>query len=481
MHELTHHMLHAILQELGGGDARCSFHDEDSLPSIFGTSDLAAASIAAAGAMLARLPGVGGEVAVSRRLASLWFGMSIQPDGWQLPPLWDAVAGDYRAADRWIRLHTNAPHHRAAALAVLGCAAEREAVARAVAGWQADDLEAAVLAQGGCAATMRSVAEWREHPQGHALADEPLFTQDARPRAAVAAGVAPGAAGQAAASSGRGAEAGAGASGSAGRNWRPDPKRPLQGIRVLDLTRVLAGPIATRFLAGFGAEVLRIDPPTWDEAGVIPEVTLGKRCARLDLTAAADRAIFERLLAEADVLVHGYRNGALEDLGYGPEARAALNPDLIDVSLNAYGWSGPWRDRRGFDSLVQMSCGIADAGMSARAAEKPVPLPVQALDHATGYLMAAAVVHGLRVRLEEQQVLRIRLSLARTARLLTETPRPAERAPWEPLRASDIAPALEQTSWGRARRLHAPLSVGDTRMHWTRPATALGTAAPRWE
>lgn len=449
MHELSHQMLDAIQRELGGHPAQCVFRDEDSLPSIFGTSDLAAASVGAAGLMLAQLPGVGGDVTVSRRLSSLWFNWSLQPQGWEPPPLRDVVTGDYRAADRWIRLHTNAPHHRAAALAVLDCAPEREAVVRAVAAWQADELEAAVVAQGGCAATMRSIDEWREHPQGRALSEAPLFLQESRECAPWA--------------------------------WRPDAARPLRGLRVLDLTRVLAGPVATRFLAGFGADVLRIDPPTWDEAGVIPEVSLGKRCARLDLRKADDHAVFARLLSETDVLVHGYRNGALDHLGFSAQERAALNPDLIDVSLNAYGWSGPWCDRRGFDSLVQMSCGIADAGMSAQGAAKPVPLPVQALDHATGYLMAAAVLRGVRARSDERRAMRIRLSLARTARLLVESPRPPERAEWQPLRDADVAPDIEQTSWGPARRVMAPVTIGGVRMRWDRPATALGSAEARWE
>jgi crotonobetainyl-CoA:carnitine CoA-transferase CaiB-like acyl-CoA transferase len=178
---------------------------------------------------------------------------------------------------------------------------------------------------------------------------------------------------------------------------------------VLDLTRVLAGPVATRFLAGYGADVLRIDPPGWNEPGVIPEVTLGKRCARLDLTQAADRATFETLLAEADVLVHGYRPAALERLGYSEAYRRQRNPSLIDVALDAYGWTGPLAGRRGFDSLVQMSCGIADHGMRRQGAGKPVPLPVQALDHATGYLIAAAVVRALIARLSDGRVQQARL------------------------------------------------------------------------
>ena len=147
-------------------------------------------------------------------------------------------------------------------------------------------------------------------------------------------------------------------------------------------------------------------------------MTLGKRCARLDLRQASDRSRFERLIAETDVFVHGYRPEALDGLGFGEDMRRAFNPGLVDVRLDAYGWSGPWRNRRGFDSLVQMSTGIAAAGLKWRSADKPVPLPVQALDHATGYLMAAAAVRGLTLRLTEEETLTARLSLARTAELL---------------------------------------------------------------
>jgi hypothetical protein len=134
---------------------------------------------------------------------------------------------------------------------------------------------------------------------------------------------------------------------------------------------VLADPVASRFLAAYGANVLRIDPPGWEEPGVVPEVTLGKRCARLDLRRAEDRATFEALLSEADILLHGYRPSALDRLGFDSGTRCGLSPGLIAVCLCAYGWSGPWAARRGFDSLVQMSTGIADAGMRWRNADKP--------------------------------------------------------------------------------------------------------------
>ena len=191
-----------------------------------------------------------------------------------------------------------------------------------------------------------------------------------------------------------------------------DRARPLAGVRVLDLTRILAGLIATRFLAGFGAEVLRIDPPNWDEPTIAPEVTLGKRCARLDLSGAGGRERWLALLSQADVVIHGYRPDALERLGLGVETRRRARPGLIDVSLDAYGWTGPWAGRRGFDSLVQMSSGIAEEGMRRASAEIPTPLPAQALGHATGYLMAAAAVRGLSASRASGEGSLVRVSLA---------------------------------------------------------------------
>ncbi|MDP4003996.1 CoA transferase [Methylobacterium sp. NEAU K] len=419
------------------------------LPSAFRVSDLAAGTVAAAALALAEVAGVDGPVKVDRRLASFWFATALRPEGWRVPAPWDPVAGDYRARDGWIRLHTNAPHHRAAAERVLGSQADRAGMGRAVAGWAKAELEAAILAEGGCAAEMRGLDDWAAHPQGRAVAAEPLVAfEPAADRTA--------------------------------SRWRPLPGRPLEGLRVLDLTRVLAGPVATRFLAGFGADVLRIDPPDWDEPALVPEVTLGKTCARLDLRRDADRATFEGLLAGADVFVHGYRPGALDGLGYGAQARRALAPGLVDVSLDAYGWTGPWAGRRGFDSLVQMSCGIARAGQLWRGADRPVPLPVQALDHATGYLMAAAVLRLLARRLADGTGGAARLSLARTAALLAAAgPSAAEEEP-APEGPEDLAREVEATSWGPARRLRPPVAVAGVAMRWGRAARLLGDDAPAW-
>ena len=259
---------------------------------------------------------------------------------------------------------------------------------------------------------------------------------------------------------------------------------PLQGIRVLDLTRVLAGPVASRFLARFGADVLRVDPPHWEEPGVIPEVTLGKRCSGLDLAKNEDRNRFERLLRDADILLHGYRPGALAGLGYDRASVLAINPGLIDVSLSAYGHSGPWATRRGFDSLVQMSCGIAEWGMQQAQSAEPQPLPVQALDHATGYLMAAAAVRALRIRKEQKRILQAQLSLARTALLLATSQRnqllSGANTKMQAASESDLDPWLEKTSWGTAKRLRFPARLAGMTTQWKRPATELRTTNAVW-
>ncbi len=436
------------------GGPRLSFNvvGEGSLPSWFRVTDLAAATIGAAGGMLARLmmPSEGRQqgIIVDRRLASLWFRQSLHPIGWGLPPKWDSVAGVYETKDGWIRLHTNASHHRKAALAVLEVEGDHKAVADAVSAWEGETLETAIVDAGGCAAILRSLDAWAAHPQGAAVGSEPLIAWQE-------------------------------SADSTSSRTTPHSGAPLYGVRILDLTRVLAGPICTRFLAGFGADVLRIDPKEWNEPAVLPETTLGKRCARLDLRDPQDRAIFEALLATADVLVHGYRSGALDGLGFDAVARRTINPNLVDVSLNAYGWSGPWSGRRGFDSLVQMSSGLADLGMQKAAAYQPIALPVQALDHATGYLMAAAVLHGLQKR-GEGVVLSARLSLARTAHLLSMARTSSREADIAEVGEEDFTRDLEETGWGPARRLRFPMTVDGLPPHWRYPARPLGSVQAAW-
>lgn len=424
------------------------------LPSAFHVTELAAATIGVASLAVAELSAVASgalpTVGIDRRLASYWFLTSLRPQDWSLPPQWDPIAGDYQAADGWIRLHTNAPHHRDVVLSVLGTPIDKSSVEQAVEKWNAADLEAAIVERGGCAASMRTQQAWAEHPQGLAVNAEPLihlaWTTAATPA-----------------------------------HWTPMAERPLQGIRVLDLTRILAGPVATRFLAAFGADVLRIDPFGWEEPGTVPEVVLGKRCARLDLKTAEGRDRLSHLIAGADVIVHGYRPGALADLGFDPAQRRAINPNLIDVCLDAYGWTGPWKGRRGFDSLIQMSTGIADTGMRLMGRDRPTPLPGQSIDHGTGYLMAAAVVRGLTERLRTGRVLEARASLARTAQLLVSAGhQSADTTAFLPEQQEDLSDAIERTGWGPARRLRPPAAIDGVTMGWDLPAPKLGSSPPVW-
>lgn len=440
---MTHIFRTQIAQSLGADmtpKVQVEEHSPACLGSVFDVSELAFSSMHAAAAEMTALRGAG-AVKLDQRLALMWFGMTLRPSGWDLPSAWDPIAGDYRTADGWIRLHTNAPHHRAAALAVLKCAAYRETVADRVRQWGKTELEAAIVAASGAAAAMHSAETWRHHPQGQAVASEPLI------------------------------------------DWKVSgitrKSVAFEGLRVLDLTRVLAGPVATRFLAAFGAQVLRLDPPHWAEPGLEPEVTLGKRCAGLDLTQQRDRQVFERLLREADVVVHGYRPGALKALGYGDDVLHEHAPSAIRVTLNAYGWTGPWSSRRGFDSLVQMSSGIAAEGQRILAHDRPVPLPVQALDHATGYLMAAAVLRALRLR-QHGQVMSARLSLARTAHLLLAGPAMDGATSMPPETEADLAGEVERTAWGPARRLKFPVSVEGNGPCWPRPAGPLHRQSPVW-
>lgn len=296
---------------------------------------------------------------------------------------------------------------------------------------------------------MRSIDEWASHPQGKIVAGEPLIIWDGPGQVS-------------------------------DHKWTSDPARPLSGLRVLDLTRVIAGPVATRFLAGFGADVLRIDPPYWDEPGVVPEVTLGKRCAKLDLKSQSGLDALRALLAEADILVHGYRSDALDSMGLDVGTRQAIRPGLIDISLDAYGHNGPWQRRRGFDSLVQFSSGIAAEGMDWRNSDVPVSLPVQALDHATGYLLAAAAVRGVISRSTGAVATTGRLSLARTAKLLIDHKASASIAAFAPSADLDFAEAVERTDWGAARRLLPPADIGGAPMAWSRPAAKLGSGAAVW-
>ena len=385
-------------------------------------------------------------VRVDRAHAALAFRREryARPLGWELPPLWDPIAGDYATRDGWIRLHTNYSHHRRAALAVLGVEPARDAVAPAVAGWPSEELEQAVLDRGGCAAAMRTLDAWRAHPQGAAVAREPVVAIER-----------------------------------SGPAMLPASRvvRPLSGVRVLDLTRVIAGPVCTGFLAAWGADVLRLDPPGFEEVpGLLPETTAGKRRAMLDLRDPRGRDRFAELLRDAHVLVTGYRPDALPRLDLAPARLRAQHPSLLVATLDAYGFTGPWARRRGFDSLVQMSTGIAARGAEVYGPSSPHPLPAQALDHASGFLLAAGVCRALA----DGAAGEVRVSLARRAALLVDLGErdPSTRGPGE----EDLEPWLEEvpTAWGPLRRVRLPGEIEGVASAVGPPPGPLGSDPPAW-
>jgi hypothetical protein len=436
---------------------------EQVLPGPFDVTALAAATVAAAtlavaefGADLAEVPAVG----VDRVAAAAAFRSDalLQPVGWELPPIWDPIAGNYQARDGWIRLHTNYAYHRDAAVRALGLDpagdVDGEQVAGLVRELGADELEQRVVAEGGCAAALHTGPEWAVHPHGRIAATQPAVTLTHAPSPE-----------------------------SAGRRGAGFDVGPLSGLRVLDLTRVMAGPVCTRTLAAWGADVLRIDPPGFAEVpALLPEMTTGKHCTELDLRAEPDRHRFGSLLAEADVIVHGLRPGALAGLGYSDQVLRSINPRLCIATESAYGWDGPWAGRRGFDSLVQLSCGIAAAAAAAVGSDRPGALPCQALDHGVGYLMAAAICRGL-TDAGERGPAGIRATLVGTANLLTHAPvspvpEPGEIAP--PAMNLAAMRVRRETFWGPVNAIGQPGTIGGAAGNWRVQAGPLGRHQPQF-
>ncbi|MFF1277208.1 CoA transferase [Streptomyces marokkonensis] len=357
----------------------------------------------------------------------------------------------WRTADGWVRTHANYPHHRARLLAALGVAEDPDAVAAALAERSAAEIEETVSAAGGLAVALRTPGEWAAHGQGAAVRGRPLVERarlDSAPARVLTR---------------------------VGR----DPLLPAAGLRVLDLTRVIAGPVATRTLALLGADVLRVDSPGLPE---IPDqhadTGFGKRSALLDL--GAGRETLEELLGSADVVVTGYRPGALDRFGLTPGALAARRPGVVVAELSAWGAYGPWGGRRGFDSLVQVATGIA---VFEGAQGRPGALPAQALDHGTGYLLAAGVLRALTEQTEEGGSRLVRVALARTAGWLLEGAG-REGAAGGRRAGDDLDPgpwlAEADGPLGRLRYALSPVTFADGPRDWARPPGGWGTDPARW-
>ncbi|KAK7048113.1 CoA-transferase family III domain-containing protein [Favolaschia claudopus] len=341
--------------------------------------------------------GIDQEVNVDARHAVLEF----HSEAWhtvdgELPGgIWDTIAGLYQTRDGYVRIHTNFPHHRAGILSILNLPnvpeITRDSVQSALNTWNAVEFETEAAARVMCATAMRSFEVWSQHPHAKQLDGVP-------PVRIVKIGDAP------------------------KREVSSDSRfaRPLDGIRVLDLSRVLAGPVAGRTLAAHGADVLLVTSPHLPSLPTLDvDTSRGKRTTQLDLISPHELEKLKRLASTADVFLQAYRPGGLAAKGFGPTELAALRPGIVSANLTAWGWQGPWKDRRGFDSLVQTATGfnVAEAAAYAEFTGdqhplKPRPLPMQALDHAAGYLLAFGINAALCKTVTEGGSWEVQVSLA---------------------------------------------------------------------
>jgi len=431
---------------------------EPVLPSSFAVGTGAQASIAAAALAATEVwrlrTGRRQQVAVAMRDAAIEFRSEryVRLDGAPMKELWDKTAGLYQVGDgRFVRLHTNFPHHRDGMLKLLGCGNSREAVQRALDGWEGEKLETAA-AEAGLVATMtRSFAEWDASGQGRAIASLPPFTIEK-------IGEAP-----------------------------PQPltagERPLAGVRVLDLTRVIAGPVCGRTLAAHGADVMLVTAAHLPQMmPLVIDSGRGKLSVSIDLRDTAGRDQLAALAREADIFVQGYRPGAIAHNGFGAEEVTRLRPGIVYVSLCAYSHEGPWSGRRGFDSLVQNANGLNDAEAQAAGSAQPKPLPCQSLDHGAGYFMAFGAMTALKRRITEGGSWHVRVSLAQAGHWLRGLGRVANGLACPDPDFEAVRDRLEDSDsgFGRLTAVRHSAVLSETPARWTRPSAQLGTHAPTW-
>jgi crotonobetainyl-CoA:carnitine CoA-transferase CaiB-like acyl-CoA transferase len=453
----------ADLWRLAGGDpsaldAVTLTGEEPQLPSSFRLGAAAQASIAAAGFAAAQVwklrSGQSQGVAVDMRHAVIECRSEryLRVDDKPPPPAWDAIAGVYKTGDqRFVRLHTNFPQHRDAVCRVLNCKPERDEVQAALMQWNGEAFETAAYAGGCVVALMRSHDEWSDLPHAKALAALPPISIEKIGEAAP-------------------------------KPW-PGGDRPLAGVRVLDLSRVIAGPVAGRTLAAHGADVLLISGP--DLPGIlwlIIDTGRGKLTSFAELKGEQGRGVLRDLLAEADIFSQGYRPHALASLGFSPEDAARISPGIVYVSLSAYGHAGPWAERRGFDSLVQTATGFNHAEGQAAGVEGPKELPAQMLDHAAGYLMAFGAMMAKARQSREGGSWHVRVSLAQTGRWLWDLGRIADGFKTEDLKQEAASPFVEDvpSGFGPLRSVKHSAVLSKTPAFWARPAMPLGSHPPKW-
>ena len=434
------------------------------LPTPFRIGETAAASLGAVGLAASDLwklrTGRGQQISVDTRraTASLRSSKYMTMDGEAAGAERHPIMGVYPAKNgRWSYLHCNFPNHRDAALGVLGVEEEDgEAVRRAVSQWDALELEEAIIAANGAGGMVRSMEEWATHPQAAAVASLPLLEiqkiGDSPPEAL------------------------------------PEGPRLLSGIRVLDLTRVLAGPTCARTLAEHGADVMKVTAPHLPS---IPaqeyDTGHGKLSTHLDLRQESELGTMRELVRQADVFSQGYRPGTLANRGLSPEHLAAIRPGIIYISLSAFGRLGPWTSRRGFDTVVQTVSGITARQGELFPGTEPGPqfYPVSAIDYLTGYLMAFGAMVALARRVREGGSWLVRISLAQTGRWLVnrgQVPETELRQVPADFTAGEIERWSEfnDVPGGRLGHLAPVLQLSETQPYWARPSVPLGYHQPVW-
>jgi crotonobetainyl-CoA:carnitine CoA-transferase CaiB-like acyl-CoA transferase len=431
---------------------------EPVLPSSFAVGTAAQSTLAAAALAAAELGhfrnGLRQQVQVDMLHAALECCGHFKIDG-RVPEVWDKLAGLYPCeAGGWVRLHTNFAHHRDGVLRLLGLPVStdtgREAVAAALLKWHAHDFEDAAARAGLVVAALRTFDEWDRHPQSAAIARDPLVViekiGDATPLVLPPL---------------------------------PLDARPLAGLRVLDLTRILAGPVGGRTLAAYGADVLLVNGPHLPNIEAIIDTSRGKLSAWADLREASGRAGLLAVLRDAHVFIQGYRPGALAALGFAPADVAQARPGIVMVSLSAYGESGPWAGRRGFDSLVQAATGINHAEAQAAGSPQPKALPMQIVDMATGFLMAFGAQAAVLRQQRDGGSWHVRVSLARTALWLRELGRltngfSAARPDFHGLMET------HSSGYGVLSATRHAAVFSETPARWTRPSMPPGSHPLAW-
>ncbi len=433
------------------------------LPTSFKITKTSTAALSAVGLAINDLweirTGKRQDIAINSRqaTASLRSGKYMDMDAAPVSTERNPVMGVYPARNgRWSYLHCNFPNHRTAALKVLGVSEDKEEVRRAVSQWDALELEEAIIAAKGAGGMVRSMEEWGNHPQAAAIRSLPLMEiikiADSPPETL------------------------------------PEGGRPLSGVRVLDLTRVLAGPTCARTMAEHGADVLKITASHLPNIGYQEYDTgHGKLSANLDLRDNGDLETLHGLIRDTDIFSQGYRPGTLGDRGLSPESLAKIRPGIIYISLSAFSHLGPWSSRRGFDTVVQTASGITDRqGRLFPGAEAgPQFYPVSAIDYLTGYLMAFGGLVALARRAREGGSWLVRISLAQTGRWLVDQGQVPETAlnglPSE-FSDSEIKQwsTSSETPVGKLGHLSPVLELSETRAYWDRPSVPLGYNDPIW-